>query len=657
MNMKQFLFLFALIMFGSLKLHGQETKNYKGGYTFNNLRGIGDFYYYLEEENEAVLDGKFNFEYKKLDSLTRSNFLKLSVDGYFKSYEKDQSWTYKKSEHKIEIEDIQDREIIADLESRVIDLNAQYDEGNLQGTWDYYENRWLGEEYREIFKAEDLVFEADKLTGKVRFESADGANTYQIFGQVNEEGLMNGNWDFFYSADQISIHETRRYESGFLIGLSKVNSLTNENIDEVVFYNAIEKLDSLNQGFDVDYSVSEEFFGLTFNDGFSEESEEYQGQYRGTYLLEDALIRILQFEQDNFIQDGKLIKSPISTRRFAYEISEDDEERYEEAIEIFDRLRDESSQKSRLDFLMLNQNTADSLSFSMAYFDYLTDKLAKFERVIDLLKSENIRFFDPSNYLRDGLDFLKESEAIEYTYRGELKTKELDFSGVEKANMLGEDLLNYLNQELAYFEVIERYVSIQQQDFRQDKDLEAIESRILSEKALIDSLRKSLTIQNETHRSLVQAFYENLAVDQYQSLLDEYNQTEDFLDKASAGDEIIELLEFVLSRLPELNQYAGLGQHLQQDFTEKTLDPFTFETEFEVLRQATLVQAAQRIINHELGEIKETQDFEVVRARFLTLESLENRLMELKGRNTKRLERNLNQAGSDINQLKKLLSL
>lgn len=655
--MKQLFFLFTLVLSCGLNLSAQETKNYKGGYTFNDLRGIGDFYYYLIEDNEAVLDGKFNFEYKKLDSLTRSSFLKLNVDGSYKSYQKDKDWVYKKAEHKIKIEDIQNRSIIAELESKLIDLKAHYKEGKLQGIWDYYENRWVGESAKEVFKAEDLVFQADKLTGKVRFESADGANTYQIFGQVNEKGLMNGNWDFFYSSDSISIHETRRYESGFLIGLSKVNSLTNEKIDEVVFYNAIEKLDSLNQGFEVDYSVSEEFFGLTFNDGFSEESQEYQGQYRGTYLLEDALTRILQFEQGNFIQEGNLVKSPISTRRFAYEISKKDQERYQEAIGIFDELQREAALKSRLDFLMLNQNTADSLSFSKSYFEYLNNKVKKFERVIDLLKSENIRFFDPSNYLRDGLDFLKESETIQYTYRGEVKTKELDFSAVEKANMLGEDLLNYLNQELAYFIEIEQYVSSQQQDFRQDKDLEAIESRILSEKGLIDSLRKSLRLTTDIHRTLVQAFYENLAVDQYQILLDQYNETEDFLDKASAGDEIIELLQFVLSRLPELDQYAGLGQQLQAEFTEKTLDPFTFETEFEVLRQAALVQAAQRIISYELNQIEQTKDFEVVRARLLTLESLKNRLLELKGRNTKRLERNLNQAGSDINQLKKLLSL
>ena len=655
--MKQFFLALSLSFFLIQLSEAQESKNYKGGYTFNNLRGIGDFDYYLTDENEPVLNGKFLFEYKKLDSLSKTNFLKLEVEGNFKAYQKDQNWKYKKSTHRVRIEDIVERTIQADLDTRLIDLMAQYQEGKLEGRWDYMEKKWEQDTFVDVFKTNTLRFDDDKLIGEVRFESAEQGNAYQIFGQLDEKGLMDGNWDFFYTADQIPIHETRRYESGFLIGLSKVNSLTNEKIDEVVFFNAIEKLDSLNQGFEVDYSVSEEFFGLTFNDGFAETSEEFQEQYRGTYLLEDALLRILQFEQETFVESDELIKSPISTRRFAYEVSEEDKERYQQIILLFDELKDEANRKSRIDFLSLNQNTSDSLSYGLAYFEYLRDKLSKFDRVMDLLRSEDIRFYDPSNYLRDGLDFLDESEEINYSFRGNLKTKVLDFSEVEKVNMLGEDLLNYLKQEYAFFEDLNGFISIQQQSFRQDKDLEALESRVLSEKGLIDSVKSSLPIRDEANETLVNAFYENLAVQQYQSLLDEYNQTEEFLEKANKGDELIELLQFVRTRLPELSKYSSMGERLKSRFTEKTLDPFTFETEFEVLRQAVLVESAQRILAYELQEIKQTTDFNLVRARLLTLDELENRLLELQGRNTKRLERNLNQSAGDINQLKKLLSL
>ncbi len=655
--MKQNLLILIFCFFYSYSIFGQDTKAYKGGYTFNKLRGIGEFNYYLEEGDKPILDGVFRFEYKDLDSVGYTEFLKLEVVGNYESYKKDKSWTYRLAAHQMNIKDIQNRQIIADLDTRLIDLDAQYEEGKLQGNWKYLERQWLEGQYSDFFKAENLVFSKDKLTGTVRFESFDQKNPYQIFGQVDSEGLLIGNWDFFYTSDQIPIHETRRYESGFLIGLSKVNNLTTEKIDEVVFYNAIEKLDSLNQGFDVDYSVSEEFFGLTFNDGFTEESEEFQGQYRGTFLLEDALSRILQFEEDNFVKEDRLIKSPIATRRFAYEISSQDQKRYQEAIEIFDYLQNEVKQQNRRDFLTLNQNTSDSLSFSKAYFEYLSQKVRKFERVIDLLKNENIRFVNPSSYSREGLDFLKQKESIEYSFKGELKVEELDFSSVEKSNKLGEDLLNYLKKEKEYFSEIEDYVIRQQQEFRQEKDLVAIESRIISEKALVDSLKVSIAAQNERHRSLLDSFYENLAVDQYQALLDEYNQTEDFLEKAYTGDELIEMLQFVRRRLPELGKYAGMATEIERDFTEKTLDPFTFETEFEVLRQPILVKSAQKIINHELEEIKAEKDYEVVRARLLTLDALRNRLSELKGRNTKRLERNLNQSGLGINQLKKLLSL
>ncbi|WP_332910453.1 hypothetical protein [Algoriphagus boritolerans] len=105
------------------------------------------------------------------------------------------------------------------------------------------------------------------------------------------------------------------------------------------FFDAIEKLDSLDQGFEVEYSLSEQFFGLTFNDGFAEQSKEYRQQFSGTRLLEDALVRILKFEDDRFLEDGKLVKSPIQTRRFRYDLSEADLESFDESLELYGQLK------------------------------------------------------------------------------------------------------------------------------------------------------------------------------------------------------------------------------------------------------------------------------------------------------------------------------
>lgn len=656
--MRKRVLVFLVFLLSAETVLSQDVRPYKGGFTFKGLRGTAELQYTLDEEMEPILNGSFAFNYSKMDSLEQGLFRKLQVEGTYSEDQKNDKWTYRQETHQIAIQDVVNREIQAALSTNLVELEASYRAGALNGPWSYSEKDWQNEEYLNVFVADNLNFEQDSLVGSVKLDSKDPKRSYQIFGQVNKEGLMVGNWEFFYPMDSsITIHETRRYENGFLIGLSKVNSLTNQKIDEVVFYNAIEKLDSLNQGFKVDYQVSDRAFGLIFNDGYVENSEEFQEQYLGTYLLEDALSRILQFEEEYFSEEGKLVKFPLSTRRFVYAISEEDQARYQEIIEIFDQLNSQSTQKAILDFLSLNQNTSDSLAFSAAYFDYLRNKVDDYEQVIQLLRNGEIRYFDTENYLRDGLNFLDSEEKITYTFETELRDKLLGFPELSEQKRLSTDLLAHIQKEWEIFRSIQSYIQKQQVNFRQTTELDVLEERILKEKQRVANQKESLEISNERHQDLVNSVYQNLSIDNYQQLLNKYNETEGFLEKAEVGDELIELFLFLEESLPELKRYEKLATTLREEFTEKTLDPFTFETDFEVLRQPGLIQAAESIVNYELGLIMQSEDFREVQVHLLNLDALESRLLELKGRNTKRLERNIRKVSGNINQLKKLLSI
>jgi hypothetical protein len=320
-------------------------------------------------------------------------------------------------------------------------------------------------------------------------------------------------------------------------------------------------------------------------------------------------------------------------------------------------LKEQSNQKAISDFLSLNQNTSDSLAFSGAYFEYLMRKIGNYEQVIQLLRNGDIQYFDTGNYLRDGLNFLNSEEEINYSYGTELRQKTLEFLQLSENKKLSKDLLAHIQQEWATFESIQDYIQKQQVDFRQTTELDVLEERILKEKQRVASEKKSLKIRNDRHQALVDSVYQNLSIENYQQLLNKYNETEGFLEKAEVGDELIELFLFLEESLPELQRYENLGASLREEFTEKTLDPFTFETDFEVLRQPGLIQAAESIIDYELDLIMRSEDFRDVQVHLLNLDALEARLLELKGRNTKRLERNIRKVSGNINQLKKLLSI
>lgn len=648
--------LFVFFLASSLSF-AQDLRSYKGGYTFQGRRGIGDFTYYLNDKNEPILQGDFAFTYQVLDSLSQQNLTKLQVKGTFQDYEKDQTWTYSEEKHRIRILDVKNRELVGEVESKLSEWTANYKQGILDGKASHQERIWLGERYQDIFTADGLEFKEDFLAGKVKFNSLDPLNTYQIQGQVNREGLMDGFWEFRYSEDGFSVREIRRYEKGFLIGLQKIKELTGEKIDEVVFFQAISKLDQLNRGEKVDFTLSNQFFGLTFNDGFVEESKEFRQQYQGTQLLEDALKRILKWDESRFFSEGKLIKSPIQTRRFRYDVTEEDRKIYQNSITDFEQIQSYFELIKSSDFLELNKNSEKSLASAYAYLQYLDSRLNQMDKIINLLRTEEILYFDPMFFEKVQDEFFPDSVQLNYQIEEIVDFQVLDYTESAEAKKLSLALQAYLAKELSYLRSFDQKINEIQQRFRQTKDIAEIQRAILKEKTKVDSTYTKFEASNSRHRQLMDQVYQNIGKRQYQELLDEFNQAKNFETKAILGDRLVELLQF-LNRIPDdLAEASQLQQVLKSLFTEKTFDPFTFETDFVVIRQKPVYEALVALTEYELDRIQTASDFEDLEQILVELNALKIQARKLRDLDTRKLERELNKAGNNINQIKKLLSL
>lgn len=656
-SMKWTTLAFLIGILPLLQVKAQEIRDYQGGYTFNGQRGTGKFSYYLTPENEPVLQGPFRFELKLLDSLGKERLTKLHVEGVYEKYQKDKSWSYQLEDHVVRIQDVENRDVIAQIETKRIDLLAQYAKGKLHGTWSYSEKNWMNEQFLETFRTNELIFSNDRLTGKVRFENLNPSNPFLIAGTLTSEGLMDGAWDFSYQESGIPIREIRRYEKGFLIGLQKNNEVTGEKLDEVVFFNAIQKLDSLDRGFEVDYTLSDRFFGLTFNDGFGQQSKEFRQQYQGTQLLEDALVRLLRFEDEEFVKADRLLKSPIQTRRFRYDLSKNEEEAYQAAVVRYQELKSAVDLVLSSSFLELNRQSNDSLTLAGAYFERLNQKLQDLIPVVEVIKSGEIAYFDPLFYQKNDLDFLPASDTLFLDAKSVGDARVFTFPDLKIAKSFGTGLLKYLEKELENFRIFDRFLTDQQQKFRQNLDLVSIEKVILSQKKKLDSAYRNMRFDSNAQRLLLSQVMANLAESDYQRRLSAFNDETSFEGKASKGDELIDLLRFLNGNLEKMKSVTELENELTELFTETTFDPFTFETEFEVIRQKNLYQAGLDLINFERNQLLEATDYQEAERNLINLENLMIRLNKLRKSDTRKLERELLRAGGDINQLKKLLSL
>jgi hypothetical protein len=140
-------------------------------------------------------------------------------------------------------------------------------------------------------------------------------------------------------------------------------------------------------------------------------------------------------------------------------------------VEVYAQLESFLEIALNSNFLKLNQNSTDSLAFTVAYFENVQSKLDMIKPIIETVKSGEIYYFD-QNFLKENVEeLLPERETIKYQFQSNSFEKELEYPSVENSKSLSEDLIAYLNAELAKFRAFDLFISKQQQSFRQNQNL------------------------------------------------------------------------------------------------------------------------------------------------------------------------------------------
>lgn len=634
---------------------GQEK--YKGEYKFNGLDGMGDFFYELGEKNRAILNGEFSFIRNVADSLDKRKLYKLEIKGEYDKNVKINEWLYLDQIHTIEFEDVVNFEPKIELKSTSINLNAVYANGKPVGNWKIEVQDFFNNESRLVFESQNLKFKNGNISGELHFKEFQNNEVYYIKGQTNEEGLMTGNWDFYYLEGENKIKETRRYEAGFLIGINKINSDTEESIQEVIYYNTINKLQQLEVSDELEFKISERLFNLTFNDGFRDLSSEFAGQAYGNNLLKNYFKKVLKYDTTYVNKTNELIISPVHTKRFEYAISEYELELIINLEKDYKKLENDVNIFANKNSLELNRSKSDSLAFIYSFFQYNQYKISQIKDVIQVFTSDDIYYIDLMNFSRDGFSFLSAVDVIIYEFGDKDFSKEIVYNSLIDIDKNVLKLFqNYITEMQFFVKKYGEYASSQLSRYEQTEELESLESKILDKKTKIEERFKSFNTEIPQIQHGLSQFKSNVFVDNFNSLNNTYADTESFITRIEIGNNILSLLDISNLVLDSLPQIYYEYDKLKEFYTDVTLDPFSFETNFKVLRKRRMIEAGEFVFEFYIRKIEQEKDYSRIQNYFIEINNLLFRLKELRTENTSRLERKLSGL-TDVEQIKRLLEL
>jgi hypothetical protein len=650
-------FLFSVLSVFQITLAvGQSDQVYDGVYEFKGREGIATFEFREDNDGNMVLDGFFRFDLKEIDSLDQTLITKFQVNGEFIDNKKNGNWIFDKERHKITLEDVINFEVKASLESEDIEVKAVYKEGVREGNWEFNENAYTQGELEPKATATGIKFSGGYIVDNFYFRSFEGDFTQFIRGEINENGYMDGEWSLVYLKDSLLISEVRNYENGFLLGLSRRNLETNERIDEAIFYSTIEKLNQVvadkNEGFE----IAERKFGLAFNDGYRPNTTHLKIQSDGNEFIDEFISKLLQFD-DAVDEDGNIVTYPFFTKRFEFTYQKETEQSLAAIPEIYGQLENLVTHFNEMNSLSLNRSKSDSLSFAYRYFLDRRNKMDQMAYFLDLIESGDIRYVDLNNFTSKGIEFMSPIDLITYEYQGDTLRRMIP----RVVSVVGnETFFNsfelYLREELAIASNLGNYITEELNEIEVNSKLLALEAEILQQKNVVDSLYLNHEAISDDEQQMFLAIFNNFLESTFDDFSEQYAKAEDFTAKAEKGELILDLLNELQIRFPDLTAIYPTNLEIDELYMEETFNPFTY-TRYDVRAKDRLFESgAVRLFNHYVDQLKQEQEYTQIKDHISKIQNLQERMIQLRDADTRTMERRLGRSNS-INRIESTLDL
>jgi hypothetical protein len=651
-SMKKKVLIILFLLSPSL-LFSQQI--YKGEYSFNGLSGEGNFEFVEGEGNKMIKQGDFVFLRKQRDPEDKTRLYRTEVIGVYEQDKKTGVWEYQDEKHEVTLNDIEDFKLLYDINSQQIKLRANYKNGTPDGRWIFEENEFRDGKLNRKSQADDFLFRNGSIQGKFQYKSFVDNKTHFIRGELNRDGFMNGEWTFVYQDKNKLVSEVRNYENGFLLGIVKRDLESDDILEEVVFFQTIKKLNQVNNNENKGFRVSEDKFGILFNDGFLSGSEQFAVQNSGNDFINEFLTSILRYDARYVTQKGELVEYPIHTKKFVFELTRAQQRIVEDLPAKFDRLQTTVRDYSERNALNLNRQKSDTLSFAYAFFQIQAKKLIEFSEIINLLRTKEIQYYDLESLSEEGLAFLTERDVVEFSFSDSLYSRVLEYEIGDLNKSFYESLSSYVNQMEQKTSEIKNFVDKSLARIERDEDLRAIQNQIQTKRDELGQKFQQSEDNDEVTNGLIQGIHDNILGKGFEKLNERYAKEENFDGKKEIARVMLDLLHEMDNQYNPLVRVSRDASQLDELYMEEVFNPFTF-TRYDQRAKNRLYESSEKLLDYYLDGIKAETEYTEVKNWLNKISKLFERMGELREADTRNLERRINRRLS-VSKIESLLEL
>lgn len=644
--MKNIQVIIFLVLWSSLNAWSQKIEEFKGKIKVSKEETANAKFDYIQNREEKVLDGEYQIEFNKRDSLFDLDFTKIIWKGKFKKNKRVGSWVFQQDDHLLTINDVDNFEVNKSLITERKILRAQYNNSRRIGDWQFNKQIYKDGAVQQELVDGKLSFLDNHLVSFFIIESLE--EPFKVEGKFDDDGFLHGQWRFTYNVDSLKVEERRNYENGFLLNLLKTSG--NDTLQYIVYDDVINKLKLLdNQPNAAGIKKSGQAFPLLFDQGYHPTDEKISAQKDANFLLQKKLAQMLVL--DTSVSKNKPLL--LRTTRFQFPVSDSFKKERRLAQVYTDSIKSLIHTASIDNFFEINRQKTDSMAWIYNYFQLVDKKVKSLDTALVLMKDDDFQYINKSIFFNNYMRFLNEADTIYYQYSDEEKVKLIDYQYYEVNDISQLNL--YIKEHLFLVDSLAIYVNSELDKTMRSMKLEQLDLNILAAKAQVDSVFQQY--DSVKHKGLLDHADSEFAVRKFNHYMQEYANTDQFEAKVQLGYKIEKFLS-ELEAVPERISNIGSTQNqIERAYTIKKFDPYTFNYDFETKQKKRLYdKAAVDLYNYLILLAKQEKKFNSFQQRLYQIEALQLRLLELLAEDTSRLERRIKRKDSP-EEIMKLLEL
>ncbi len=414
--------------------------------SYGIFKGV-EKYNVIYRDDTRLKNGRYAFSSDLITSLKDDAFLfkQYKVDGSYNRDQKNNIWNYKTSSFRLE--DLSVRGTTNAILQHTLngvedDYAIKYSSGSFHGSATYTQRTIAKGRYQNPIALAAVTYDMDTIKGEFNFTH----NDVVIKGKTDKNGYLDGILRLQYIDEGDSILEKRTYQNGFLLALEKLNRDTDKQLEMITYDEVSNMLASIKlKAPDLDYVVSDAYFGLKFNIGYPQTDKRVVAQLKGNEIIQRHIHLFDTIHNHHSLAHSKESVLKLTNRfKYLYDASEDS------IVNLLSKQNAGVNERIEATLnkpnVILRKNQSAPLLEQYHLLAYLKEKSDILQTVYDKILTGYFHHRARHKYYTNGIPGLNKPDTLSYVFRTDTLTLPLIFEQyITNSNNLIVQLGKYTN--------------------------------------------------------------------------------------------------------------------------------------------------------------------------------------------------------------------